>query len=375
MYLFDKERSATAQTMSGATLNTSLDEDADYSALLLRFSWTADSSQIDAKRDQLIDWITGINVIGDDDKYIINNRGRQLAALAFYRTGHVPQGFISNVNDSVNTLELPIFFGRYLGDPEYFLKGGQFDSLELNVTNGDSDTGNHFDAGTLEIHELQLKDHNLTPNGFLRSKEILNPWTPSSSTSSKTTKLPDKYLIEKILIDAEPTYTARTSQLTSELDTLINEIKLTYNGGDVVVYDDDLIVLARRNAAIYGRPHVTGIATVQSGDDLDTHLGLVEYAKMTELDTMTTGQTPPYFDSSTTQKQTVMQVNAADINTSYEAIGLAYMDSVIFDYQRKHGEMDMLLDPNLYKKVELELTAGSVSGTQQISVVEVVPSL
>jgi len=374
MYIFDKEiQAAKAMTMTGGTMTVDLDETVDYTALLLRFSWTADSSQIDASKERILDWVTGITVIGDDDKYVVNATARELAALYFYRTKQPVKEYLNNADNSTNVLELPILFGRYFGDPEYFLKKGQFSKLELNVTNGDSATGNYFDAGTLEVRGYIFKDHDLTSKGVLRPKEVKS-CTPSSGTDSRTEELPDKYKIEKVIVEGQPTYQNRTTALTAELNTLIDTLKLTFKGGSFEVFNDDVEDLFRRNAAVYGLARTGGHFTGQRNDYVDTGLGYVQRAFLTIANTSATaGVNDIGFSQSTNQKQKVVQAAAGDIACIWEAEGYAYLDTVVFDFA-PDGDMRYIYDPSRYKKGELKITAGSTAGTIKIVVSEVVPS-
>jgi len=370
-YVFDKKTPATALTMTGSTKTFELDETADYTAIILRFAFTADTLQIDALRDCLIDWITSITIIGDDDKYVVNNTGRELAALAFRRLKRMLEAYIDTLNDSVNTFELPILFGRYIGDPEYYLSKGQFSKLELNITNGDSSTGDFFDAGTVEIHELQLKGNPPTPKGCFRSKQIKS-WTPGSATEAITEELPDKNPIECIMVSAIPTYTARITALTAEMTTLIDKIKLTYRGGDVVVFDDDWEVIARRNAKDLGMPITRGhITWGAAADKVDSHLGYVVAAKGNATTSAAAAATDSVVTIGAVQKLVVSCTVAADLASWWEAQGLAYMDAVFFTFDVP-PDLSNLYQPTENKKGEIKVTAGSTAGVLELSVVEVV---
>lgn len=371
MYIFDKEiQAAKAQTMTGSTMTVSLDEKVDYTALLLRFSWTADSSQIDATKERILDWVTGITVVGDDDKYVKNISAREAAALHFYRTKNPVNEFLDNTDGSINTLELPILMGRYFGDPEYFLKKNQFSKLELNVTNGDSDTGNYFDAGTLEVRGHIFKDHPIESKGVIRDKQVKS-WVPSSATDSWSEELPDKNLIEKILVEGQPTYTARTAALTAELTTLIDKLKLTFKGGDIVVFDDDIEDLFRRNAGAYGLARTGGYLTGKHADYVDVGLGYVQKANATVAASVTAGRGEIGFTNARLQKQLLAQIAAADVALVWNALGYAYLDTVIFDFARDR-EFAFLYDPTAYAKGELKVTAGSTAGIINIAVSEIV---
>jgi len=370
-YIFDKKSPAAALTMAGSTKTIKLDETAAYTALLLRLAFTADTSQIDATKDHLIDWITSITIVGDDDKYVVNNTGRELAALAFRRLQKMPEAYINTLDNSINTFELPILFGRYIGDPEYYLNKQQFSKLELNIVNADSDTGNFFDAGTVELHELQLKGAPPASKGCFRSKEVKS-WTPASATEAVTEELPDKNPIETIMLSAVPTYTARTAALTSEMSTLIDKIKLSYRGGDVVVFEDDWEVLARRNAQQFGMPITRGhITWGAAADYVDSHLGYVVAAKGNVTTSAAAAATDSVVNIGAVQKLAVSQTVAADIASWWEAMGLAYMDAVFFPYDIPL-DLSNLYQPMENKKGELKVTAGSVSGVLELSVVEVV---
>ena len=372
VYIFEKvEQEPKAMTMSGATHTCKLDETVDYLMLLLRFKWTAHTGQIDALRERILDWITSVTVIGDDDKYVTNNSARELAALHFYRTKRPVFEIVDNKNDSESILELPIYFGRYFGDLEYFLKRGQFSKLELNVTNIDALTGDYFNAGTLEVRSYQLKDHAVTPDGVLRSKEVKS-WAPESATASYTEELPDKHKIEKIIVEAQPTYVARISNLPAEYSTLVDKLKLSYKGGDVVPFDDDIEELAWRNSLVYGEPMITGYFTGQENDYWDTGLGYRRSALAT-LQQDPTG-TDVYFNILKGTKQRVQikqQAAAADNDGIISARGYAYLDTVIFDFAPDR-DMRNLYDPAMYKKGELKITAGSIAGKVNVSVVELV---
>ena len=374
MYIFEKvEQEPTAMTMTGATHTIELDENSDYSMLLLRFNWTADSSQIDASKERILDWITSITVIGDDDKYIVNASARELAALHFYRRRYPVFEVVDNKDNSTNILELPIYFGRYFGDTEYFLRGGIFNKLELNVTNGDSATGNYFDAGTLEVRSYQFKDHALSPTAVLRPKQIKS-WTPPSATASHTETLPDKWRIEKILIEAQPTYQDRTTDLTAEYWELLDKIKLTFKGGDVVVFNDDTEELAWRNALVYGLARTSGYFTGQENDFVDSGLGYRRGAHATlAQDASAAGLEPEILKNTTQKLKWLQQGTAADTDYYWEAWGQAYLDTVIFDWA-PDGNMANLYDPAVYKKGQLKLTAGSTAGKINIMVVEEVTS-
>jgi hypothetical protein len=358
-------------TMTGATLTIDLDETANYSGLLLRFSWTADVSQIDATKERIADWVTGISVVGDDDKYVINATARELCALAFYRTGVAPLDLPNNTDNSTNILELPILFGRHLGDQEYYLKGGQFSKLEVNITNGDSATGDYFDAGTVEVIGYQLKDVTKAPTGVFRFKEVKS-WTPSTSTDTHTEDLTEKNKIEKIIVEAQPAYVARTSDFAANYDTLLDKLKLTLKSGDIVIFDDDVEKLMRQNLQEFGYAYTQGDFTGQDADYIDSGLGFVAEAKATmegatAIDTTALTTNVIGFVNANTQRLQVEQSLAGDVLFQWNAKGGAYMDTVCFDFL-KYG----LLDAPALKKVQVGLTAGSTAGTIKIAVSELV---
>ena len=372
VYIFEKvEQEPKAMTMTGATHTVSLDENVDYLMLLLRFKWTAGVSQIDALKERILDWLSSITIIGDDDKYVVNNSARELAALHFYRTKRPVSELVDNKNLSVSVLELPIYFGRYFGDTEYFLKRGMFSKLEVNIKNDDSATGNFFNAGTCEIRSYQLKDHAIVPVGVLRSKEVKS-WAPESATASYTEELPDKHKIEKILVEAQPSYVSRTSNLAAEYSVLVDRLKLTYKGGDIVPFDDDIEELAWRNSLVYGLARTNGYFTGFDNDYWDTGLGYRTAAQISPSQDPAAGYVEGILKG-TTQRALlkVESTTAADHDRSIHAEGYAYLDTVLFDFAPDR-DMRNLYDPAMYKKAELKITAGHIAGKVNISVVELV---
>lgn len=356
--------------MTGATHTEELDEKGLLSAMLIRFKFTADASIVDASKDRIIEWLSKIEVIANNDIVIKSATARALCGFYFYNTGKQPYEERKIKDDAVNYADVPIVFGRHERDLDYGLDLSKFDKVEVNITNEDSDTGDYFDAGTYSIYLLQAYDWGGSFKGFIRTKQIKD-WTPASSSDTITEKLPTKERIRSVMLEAVPTPQNRTTDFTAEATTLLSSIKYEYKEGEIIRFDDTSEALMRENANDFGMAEIGGYIVGTNGDYIDSGLAYVVeqvacYGEaVNNPDSGATGFVG--LDATRTkQKLKIVQgTTTADKTILFRAKGFGFLDCFIFKHDL--AGWDNILDPAVYKPIRLKLTAGSTAGSIKIN--------
>ena len=347
--------------MTGETSTYELETSGILSYIDLLVAFTADAAGVDFVK-YIPDWITGIEVVGNSTDVLLSLDARELAALVFYMTGKTPTERRTEVKDDWNYLHIPIPFGRKLGDPNYALDLEKWDLVELNITNGDSDTGNFFDVGNYTIREKFIRD-GPAPTGYFKTYEA-NSWTPPSATSEKAVDFPRDYPIRQALISVLPTYPTRTAAYTYEMWEVLHQIKLTYKSGNIVVFDEDTEELMRQNEDEYGLVDVGGIVQADDEDFFSTDLGFVMdgNASIAARDlTESTAAIVGVLNHPESRLEIHETHLSAGHAVSWKARGYAYMLSAIFDWDRDKS-MANLLDPRAMETVRLKYTSEQTAG-------------
>lgn len=78
-----------------------------------------------------IDMVSRIEVIADGSKELFSMTGKEAFITTYALTGKIPPCNHSLAANAVQFSTFLIPFGRFLGDPEYYLDCGSFTSLEL----------------------------------------------------------------------------------------------------------------------------------------------------------------------------------------------------------------------------------------------------
>lgn len=352
---------ADAGVETGSTKTYELETAGILSYIDLLAAYTADASAADMVK-WIPDWITNIEVIGNSTDILLSLDARELAALVFSMTKKPVVERRTGEQDAVNYLHIPIPFGRVLSDPKYALDLSKWDLVELNITNDDS-SGNFFDLVAYTIREKFLRELPSPPVGYFKTYEA-NSWTPPSAVSEKTVDFPKDHPIRQAMISVLPTYPAIDAALTSEIWEVLDNIKLTYKSGNIVLFDEDTEELMRQNADLFGLVDMGGVVQAEDDDYISTDLGWVLDANAT-LASLVGGTTTQYALSLSNLPESRLKIDEsallADHPINWKARGYAYMDAMFFHFD-KDNSMENLLDPKEMETVRLKYTSASVSG-------------
>lgn len=348
-------------TMTGETNTYELETSGILSYIDLLVAFATDASGANYVK-MIPDWLTSIEVIGNSTDILLSLDARELATLNFGMTKRPVTERRTGKVSTINYMHIPIPFGRFLGDPEYALDLEKWDLVELNITNGDSATGDFFDVGNYTIREKFIRE-GPAPTGYLKTYEA-NSWTPPSAVSEKTVDFPKDYLIRQAIISVLLDYPAVTAACLYEMWEVLNQIKLTYKSGNLVVFDEDTEELMRQNEDEFGLVDLGGVVQGDDGDEFSTDLGWVLDANVSvgELVGGTTSQAIAGVYNLPETRLSIFESNlAAGQPINWKARGYAYMHGLFFHFD-KDNSMANLLDPKAMETVRLKYTSEQVEG-------------
>lgn len=178
-------------------------------------------------------------VDGSDVLYSLS--GYEAQALTIVEEGST--GFDSTSFQSTVQALLVIHmnFGRWLWDNQLALDPTRFKNLQLKITHNIASGGSTGTSGTLTVLAEVFDEKQISPIGFLQSKE----WKSETLAASTHfyTDLPMDYTVRTMLLMAR--YTALAPH------QLLSKIKLSENGGAKIVFNDvsvsDLVKNAKNN--------------------------------------------------------------------------------------------------------------------------------
>lgn len=351
-----------AITMSGETKSYILNTAGLVANIEVVAKFTADVSQVNNQRQRIIDWLSKIEVIGDDTDVIMSLTGRELAGLNFKHTGRPLTEFTSEENNVVNEVRLLLPFGKHPNDTENMLNLERWNQVELNITNDDSATGNFFDIGTYRIRHRELKNPRTAPKSFFRTYQS-REWTPISAMDEHTEKLPTRHPIRSIMLSVLPDYVDKATAYTSEAVDILDTIKLTYKGGDVVVYDNNTEDLMRRNVDEMGIAETYGIIGGNDGQFFDTMLGQTLNGSVSPIGWQAIPAAVLLGVGGYTNTRLQLSEHGLDANQpiNYTARGAAYGLAYWFDYDPQN-DLTGLLDPSAQETVEIRVTSAQREG-------------
>ena len=139
----------------------------------------------------------------DGSDVLVSLSGEELQALCFYTMGYMPLDEITVVVGDYMRSAMPIYFGRYLYDPELAFDPKKFKNPQLKVT-WDEDAANaSVVANELTVRGMAFDEKKINPIGMLTSKEIKS-YTPVASGYEYTT-MPTDHPYRFLMIQSEAT--------------------------------------------------------------------------------------------------------------------------------------------------------------------------
>lgn len=157
----------------------------------------------------------------DGADVLFSARGSYAQAISFYQTGQIPYNSINYTDNGKAKAVIPLYFGRYLYDPELALDPARFSNLQLKIQHNYLLGGAVPDAATLEVWADLFDEESVSPRGFLMSK---CHWSKTLvASTSDYVELPTDYPIRLVMPaafsnDEEPDVNIATVKITEEHD-------------------------------------------------------------------------------------------------------------------------------------------------------------
>jgi|GEM_PF-830536 len=183
----------------------------------------------------------------------------QAQALDFYMDKLMPPMEITEVGGATQYEMARILFGRYLGDPLFWLDPDRFDNPELKLSHAltiSATAGFATGTGKLTVVAHVFEEPPATLEGFLRAIEVRN--FTSAASGDEPTELPLDYKIRYLLVRAYESGTA--------WDTDITNVKVDLAYSKKILWDMPALDLKRLNVERWGLARISQLLLRTDGD-------------------------------------------------------------------------------------------------------------
>jgi len=193
---------------------------------------------------EIHDDVTAIEVIDGANKLFSLSMIEALA-LNFYELGRMPYHVLSEGGGDVQKELVLIHFGRYPGDPEYYLDPTKFTNPQVVETHAltiSSTAGFQTGTGKLTVIAHIIEEGAAPQKGFMMSKSHY-AWS-TGSAGEESIDLPTDYVYRLLLVKALLS--------TNRFDEVITRLKLSIDADAVIPFDLDSDHLVQLNEKNFG---------------------------------------------------------------------------------------------------------------------------
>lgn len=159
--------------------------------------------------------ISKIEIVDGSD-VLISLSGVQARALMFYSSKNLPVTCINTMALQWSMQPLPLYFGRFLNDPEFALDPRKYNNLQIRVTTVIAAAMTGAAVGTLDIVADVMSPEYSEPKGLFISKELIELDTISLAVNytDLPTDLPVRLLVGVCFSDSQaPEYNVSKFEL------------------------------------------------------------------------------------------------------------------------------------------------------------------
>ena len=227
------------------TLQTDINVRDPITALWVQFRGT--NGGTDNKANLMAQCVSKIEVI-DGGEILYSLSGEQSYALACYRLGYMPYQQVTEVPGNTQTLDVPLMFGRWFGDPQFALDPTKFVNPQVRVTwdlaavRAVGATGYLTATGELTV-VADIMEGGPSPVGVLKAAEQYS--FTAAASGVEYVDLPRDYPYRRIMI--------RAAEAGSYVPAILTNAKLNVDQGRYVPFDfnveDYFTYLTRINPA------------------------------------------------------------------------------------------------------------------------------
>jgi hypothetical protein len=371
---------AETQASDAATRRIALPRKGALSALLLRIRITNGST---AGEEHIVDAIDKVEVVADGSNVLFSLEGVELLRWAWYWLKRFPPQSWNEGVSAVQELNLPIFFGRYLGDPMFYLDLGQYRDVELRIQYSPTIAVTSFATATTQFHiPMWVDDSGAAPGprlGFLRTTQVRA--FNSAASGEDITELSRLYKYMDIMVYCREAAIADGVDITTVEVRVDDKRIIPFTG----IWDD----IQAENEQMFGIiPIVNLLALRANAATIGMRTGRILEAKVGERFTYAaTVDFPMYTIASVAGDVITLAGQLVEGSATYAAValdttrrtldvrarGLGIGNAIVIPFAL-NGNPDLALDPTNMSRLQLALTQGGADGATKISTRELVPA-
>lgn len=255
------------------TVFVDLPSDEQISMLMVEFQCynTSPTSRDDDR--SVLDVVKDIHVLLEGSKSAYHVKPEVGSYLAYLAAKRLPP---HNVKErGAQNMRLPIYFGRYPGDPDYLLDTRPYSSAQLQIEYELDTTYETSGTAVLTVWLLRPLDR-LAPAGFVRSR-IVNTFSSSGSAETKSVDLPTGLPWLNVGL--------RVFDFDAFIANNLTDVDFDIDEGRLHLFDGRIEDLMRLNELWYDQPlwgHRLWAMPV-SGNQVQTFLGEVDTIQWSQL--------------------------------------------------------------------------------------------
>ncbi len=255
-----KERSYTSDT---GVIQIELPKNEQISAIVVEIDATV-SSTLDTS-NSILHCVTKLEVLLEGSGVAFSMTPESASYQALLVAGKVPPHYLGDIESFQDTMRLPIYFGRYPGDPDYLLDTSLYSSCVLSIPYVLDTTD--FDTTTLDATVWYLRPlEKVSPRGFIRQRTI-SEIARSAAAGFITVDLPTGLPWRTVFF--------RTYDWDQHIYVDITDVKFEVDDGRLRLFDgrtEDLYTLEKLHfGGAY--PGNTLESAAAQGDEIATYMG------------------------------------------------------------------------------------------------------
>lgn len=295
---------------------------------------------------RILDFLTNISVVVNGRANVVNASAALLQYKAFLAQGIVAFNKEREYSQSYQNARILIPFGAYMWDKARGLDLADYDNVELQVKNECSSTyWQDYNAVTVKLG--WMRDHALPG-----SKEFFQfeEWRKITTVADKWEylSLPVGKKIAHIVTQVIPARDTTTGINKTYPRYVLDEMKLQYKNGQILVFDDSIEALWHQNWLDLGFEVFThGAAYHYANRGFDVSIGEVRgAAALAHASSTTVASVIPSREGDQDATTQQFMSYSADHPTDFLFRGAGYQSCGVFRYG-EYGQDEDLLDPGV----------------------------
>jgi hypothetical protein len=368
------------QAVDAATRRIPLPARGALSAIELRVGGTNGATR---NIQRLFDALTRVEVVANGSEVLFSLEGAELYRWAHFLLKKEPPHIWTEQNGIIQYLTMPIMFGRYVGDSEFWLDLAKYNAVELRVQFAPTIAATGYVTATFSIHAPYWIDDSVPGpgphRGYLRTTQV-KAFT-SLAAGEDITELSRLYRLMDLMVYA------RHAAVDDGGDITIAEVRAndkalipaTGRWNDWAALAEDLLGVDGMHEGICF-PLDTETSMLHTGRIVS--LGLLPTLVQSDangLVTYTSGAvagdqlTHSCSDVADAAASTHFTAAAARRILYFRAAGLGVGNAILIPFAL-NGNPDEALNAPSFSRLQLALTQGGAGSTVRVSTRELVPA-